>query len=220
MGSSQVVSFKYGEVIASLKESYDGGAADRDRMTKDPWKLAERQAFLDRLRPGQRLLEVGAGPGHDSVFFRDNGLRVTATDLSGEMVAFCRAKGLDAHVMDFLQLDFEPESFDAVWAALCLLHVPNSELPQVLARIHRLMKPGGLFFISVYGGEDDEGLHEGDKHVPKRFFSSRTDDQMKAFVEEFFEIADFRIVTPKNYRIQLVIARRPETTATPPRHEA
>ncbi|WP_020525670.1 class I SAM-dependent methyltransferase [Catelliglobosispora koreensis] len=198
----------YEEVIASLKDSYDADAATRDGQAKEPWKLAERESFLRRLTKGQKLLEIGAGTGHDSYFFQRNGLSVTATDLSPEMVARCRAKGLDAHVMDFLSLDFPPESFDAVWALNCLLHVPNKDLPRVLTAIHDLLKPGGLFFIGVYGGEAHEGIHDNDQAVPKRFFSRRTDEQLKAFVSECFEVVDFHPVTSGEYRIQVLIARR------------
>jgi 2-polyprenyl-3-methyl-5-hydroxy-6-metoxy-1,4-benzoquinol methylase len=47
---------------------------------------------------------VGAGPGHDSRYFQEQGLRVLCTDLSPTMVELCKAKGLDARVADFLSL--------------------------------------------------------------------------------------------------------------------
>ena len=68
------------------------------------------------------------------------------------MVERCRAKGIEAHVMDFLHLDFPAGSFDAVFAMNCLLHVPNQDLPAVLAAV-RSIRPGGLFFVGVYGGD-------------------------------------------------------------------
>ena len=52
---------RYDEVLGSLREAYDARAAWRDGLSKEPWKLAERQAFLERLTPGTRLLEIGAG---------------------------------------------------------------------------------------------------------------------------------------------------------------
>lgn len=64
-------------------------------------------------------------------------LQVVATDLSPAMVGFCRQKGLDAHVMDFLHLDFPAGSFDAVYALNCLLHVPNADLPECWRRSAR-----------------------------------------------------------------------------------
>src|SRR5688572_783106 len=104
---------RYSEVLASLRLAYDGGVEARDRVVKEPWKLAERELFLDRLRAAgaNRLLELGAGTGHDSVYFSEHGLEVVAIDLSPAMVAACRAKGVEAHVRDFLNLGFPDEAF-------------------------------------------------------------------------------------------------------------
>jgi SAM-dependent methyltransferase len=163
---------RYEDVIGSLREAYDGGAERRDVSGKASWKLVEREAFLRRLNAqgGGRLLEIGAGTGQDSVYFRENGLDVVAVDLAPAMVALCREKGVDAHVMDFLSLDFAPGSFDAVYALNCLLHVPNSDLPAVLEAIRAVTRPGGLFFLGVYGGGDvlGEGSFEWDDHRPSQ----------------------------------------------------
>lgn len=201
----------YGEIVASLRMSYDDGAERRDGMAKDPWKLAERQAFLDRLRAEGccRLLEVGAGTGQDSVFFAANGLDVTATDISPEMVARCRAKGIRAHVMDFLGLDFPTDSFDAVHAMNCLLHVPDADLPAVLTTVARLLRPGGLFFVGVYGGRDEQGVWDGDSHTPPRFFSRRTDARLQDFARRDFEIVNFHTVGDNQERFQSLTLRRP-----------
>ncbi|MFC4111030.1 class I SAM-dependent methyltransferase [Nonomuraea zeae] len=200
-------------MIDSLRAAYDGSAARRDGTAKTPWKLAERAAFLGRLRDGGcgRLLEIGAGPGQDSAYFRDSGLEVVAADLSPEMVALCRAKGLDAHVMDFLRLDFPPGSFDAVYALNCLLHVPDRELPAILDVVHTLLRPGGLFFLGVYGGGvlSGEGPFDGDDHQPPRFFSFRGDEQLKEFARQLFEIVDFHVVGSDELRFQSLTLRRP-----------
>jgi hypothetical protein len=51
--------------VDNLRVSYDGGAELRDRQDKQPWKVAERTAFLRRLQQAgcARLLEIGAGTG-------------------------------------------------------------------------------------------------------------------------------------------------------------
>ncbi|WP_203896463.1 class I SAM-dependent methyltransferase [Actinoplanes xinjiangensis] len=196
---------RYDEVLQPLREAYDNGAAWRDGISKEPWKLVERQAFRDRLAPGVRLLEVGAGTGQDSLFFQQQGLSVVAVDLSPVMVGHCRDKGVEAHVMDFLHLDFPAGSFDAVFAMNCLLHVPNRDLPAVLAAIRALLRPGGLLFVGVYGGaESAEGPIEGDQHVPPRFFSRRTDEQLAGFATDAgFDVVDFHPVdTGRGFRFQ------------------
>jgi SAM-dependent methyltransferase len=198
-----------------LRRAYDGAADQRDRRDKQQWKLAEREAFLRRL-PTQasstRMLEIGAGTGHDSAFFARHGIDVLATDMSPAMVARCRDKGLDARVMDFSRPDLAAGSFDAVYAMNCLLHVPNAELPAVLSSIAGVLRPGGLFFLGVYGGgeEPEEGPAEWDDHVPARFFSWRTDDQITQFASESFDIIDFHVAQAgADYRFQsLTLLRR------------
>jgi SAM-dependent methyltransferase len=84
---------RYDDVIGPLRAAYDARAGWRDGLDKEPWKVAERAAFLHRLRAGghRRLLEVGAGTGQDSAFFQGHGLDVVAVDVAPAMVAYCRA---------------------------------------------------------------------------------------------------------------------------------
>jgi SAM-dependent methyltransferase len=203
---------RYADVLASLRAAYDGGAAERDRTAKAPWKFAERERFLERLRDERcgRLLEIGAGTGQDSAYFQDSGLDVVATDLTPAMVDRCRRKGLDARVMDFLHLDFPPESFDAVYAFNCLLHVPDADLPAVLRAVHGVVRPGGLFFVGVYGSDEPhEGPLEHDHHDPPRFFSWRTDEQLQRYAREVFDVVDFHVLGPAGPHFQSLTLRRP-----------
>ena len=210
------MTIRYDDVLGPLREAYDGGAARRDGLSKEPWKLAERQAFVERLTPGTRLLEIGAGTGQDSSHFQQQGFAVVAADLSAAMGERCRAKGIEAHVMDFLHLDFPAGSFDAVFAMNCLLHVPNRDLPAVLAAVRTVLRPGGIFFVGVYGARDDdesaEGPLDGDWHVPPRFFSWRTDEQLLGFVVDArFDVVDFHSVDAVGGNwFQSLTLRRPD----------
>jgi SAM-dependent methyltransferase len=209
---------EYELIRRDLRASYGEAAAQRrDRYEKQAWKLTERAEFLRRLRQENygRLLEIGAGTGQDSRYFADAGLDVAATDMSPEMVSQCQAKGLAARVMDFSAPAFEPGSFDAVYAMNCLLHVPNSELPSVLTLIRELMRPGGLFFMGVYGGQGTEGPLADDDHVPPRFFSWRTDEQIQVFARQCFEMVDFHVVQhgADRNRFQALTLRRPRREA-------
>ncbi|MET7423498.1 class I SAM-dependent methyltransferase [Dactylosporangium sp. NPDC005555] len=210
---------RYDDVIGALRTAYDGRAAWRDRLTKEPWKVAERQAFRDRLAPGARLLEVGAGTGQDSLAFQEEGFEVVAADLSPAMVERCRAKGLEAHVMDLLRLEVPAGSFDAVFTMNCLLHVPNRDLPAALEAIRAVLRPGGLFFLGVFGGTHSaEGPIDGDEHVPPRFFSWRTDEQLLGLVTgggAGFDVVDFHTVgVERGRRFQSLTLRvSPSSTA-------
>jgi len=203
---------RYQDVTETLRTAYDGAVEHRDRLEKAPWKITERAGFLRRLRDDgcRRLLELGAGTGQDSAFFAGHGLQVVATDLSPQMVARCREKGLDARVMDFLHLDFPDGSFDAVYALNCLLHVPNADLPAVLEIIASVLRPGGLFFLGVYGRDAaEEGPLDDGVHDPPRFFSWRTDEQIQQFAGRCFDSVDFHVVGLGQLHFQSLTLRRP-----------
>ncbi|MCL4862018.1 MAG: methyltransferase domain-containing protein [Caldilineaceae bacterium] len=186
----------YEQVIQTLRAAYDRKVEERAQRPLAPWKVAERQHFLDLLRTEnkQTLLEIGAGAGHDCLFFQAHGLAVTAIDLSPAMVAHCRSQGLDAHVMDYAHITFAPESFDALYAVNCLLHVPKRDLPGILAKLALLLKADGLFYLGQYGGVDQEGVWEEDHYEPKRFYARYLDEQLQAVATEAFDLVAFRAV--------------------------
>jgi SAM-dependent methyltransferase len=202
----------YSQVMASLREAYDRKAGERDRQVIPAWKLEERQRFLALLQKEgkHRLLEIGAGTGACSKFFQEGGLDVVATDLSPENVRLCREKGLTAYEMDFHHLSFSSCSFDAVHALNCLLHVPQQDLPQVLQAIRAVLKPGGLFYLGVYGGKESEGTYPGDDYEPKRFFSFLSDEQIEGIATGFFALVDFRQIPleEEEFHFQALVLRR------------
>jgi SAM-dependent methyltransferase len=94
--------------------------------------------------------------------------------------------------MDLSDLDFPPRTFDAVYALNSLLHLPDRELPAALRGVRAVLRSGGLFYLGVYGELDHEGVWEDDAYEPKRFFSFRTDEQMREIVAGQFEVHSFR----------------------------
>ncbi len=181
---------------AALREFYDKSSEDREASETAGWKIRERESFLSLLQHEQKhtLLEVGAGVGRDAKFFQDQGLQVVCTDLSSQMVALCRQKRLDARVMDMSRLQFPRASFSAVYSLNSLLHLPKTEFPSVLREIERVLTPGGLFFLGVYGGYDHAGIREDDYLEPKRFFSFFSDDHIQAESVKVFDLLDFHSI--------------------------
>jgi SAM-dependent methyltransferase len=204
-----------------LIRAYDRHAAERDAHRIAPWKVREREAFLEALRAqgARTLLEVGSGPGHYGLYFLQNGLSVTCVDLSPEMVRLCREKGLDAHVMDALDLSFAEGAFDAAWVFNCLLHVPRAQMPQALGSLARVVAPGGLVYLGQYGGSSFEGIWESDHYEPKRFFSFLSDEDLRDLVEPWFEVHAFKREShgpPSEYGFQaLLLASRSEPGTLP-----
>ncbi|MBD8664965.1 class I SAM-dependent methyltransferase [Rhizobium sp. CFBP 8752] len=113
------------------------------------------EAFLSRLSPGARVLELGCGNGRDSGFMIERGFDVTPTDGVAEMAEQAsRRLGRTVAVLRFGDIA-SVAAYDGVWANACLLHTPINDLADILARIHRALRPGGIFYASYKtGGEE------------------------------------------------------------------
>ncbi|ASY69442.1 class I SAM-dependent methyltransferase [Sinorhizobium fredii] len=129
----------------------DNAAAYAGRTRRTP--EARLDKFLARLNPGASVLELGCGGGQDSAYMMARGFDVTPSDGSPEMAAeTARLLGRPVEVIRFEELCWR-ERFDGIWAEACLLHVPRTALPAVLARILLALKVGGVLQASFKAGD-------------------------------------------------------------------
>jgi SAM-dependent methyltransferase len=109
--------------------------------------------FLESLPKGAHILDAGCGSGRDTAEFISRGYKVTAIDACAELakVASERA-GIPVEVMRFQDMGFA-QAFDGVWTCASLLHVPRSEIDDVIERIILALHEGGIWFMSVMIGD-------------------------------------------------------------------
>jgi 2-polyprenyl-3-methyl-5-hydroxy-6-metoxy-1,4-benzoquinol methylase len=132
------------------------------------------EPFLALLRPGAHILDAGCGPGRDSRQFVELGYRVTAMDASTAMVEMAsKAIGQPVLLRRFQDVEFDAE-FDGIWANASLLHVPAREFDDVLRRLARALKPGGVLYMSLKIG-DGERIHDDG-----RFFCDYSESSLRA----------------------------------------
>jgi SAM-dependent methyltransferase len=183
-----------------LKDVYNRYARIRDTAERPSWKDIERRYALDAfLKNGStKLLEIGAGTCQDSIYFKEHGLDVTAIDFSEEHVKCCKEKNIKAIVMDVYDMDFQPDSFDAVYSMNCFLHIPKKDLPDVLKGVNRILSKAGLFYLGVYGDRDFEGkLRWTDYNAEERFFAFYMFEDFKRILESIFRVIDARVINIK-----------------------
>lgn len=200
------------QIKTNLIQAYNRQAEQRNKGGIEDWKVVERAYFLSLLQQQnkQSLLEIGTGHGRDSLFFQEQGFKVTGIDISLAMASLCRKKGIPAFVMDMVELGFENNSFDAVYALNSFLHLPKSEFPKALENACNVLKPAGLFYLGMYGGYDFEGIWDQDTYIPKRFFSFHSDENLRKILGVLFEIVYFRQIDlgEDNRPFQSVILRK------------
>lgn len=135
------------------------------------------QRFLEHLSEGTRILDFGCGSGRDTKYFLSKGFTVDAVDGSSEL---CRIAseytGIDVKQMLFQELD-AVEVYDGIWACASILHLPKDELADVLNRISRALKEGGILYTS-FKYSTFEGIRGG------RYFTDFTEESLKEFWNE------------------------------------
>ena len=127
------------------------------------------RAFAEGLH-GNRLLDVGCGPGIHARQFARLGLAVTAIDYSEAMIR--AATGLSsAGGPIYMHLDmrdigdaFPAGSFDGAWVSASLIHVPEPDVPRVLSGIHWVLAPNGIVRITLKSGLQGARMIRDDKY--------------------------------------------------------
>ncbi|SAL83902.1 cyclopropane-fatty-acyl-phospholipid synthase [Caballeronia choica] len=122
------------------------------------------------LRPGERFIDIGAGWGGLLLWAAEHyGVDATGITLSTKQHAYVNAlieqKGLQGRVrmllQDYRDVD-ESLPFDRVASVGMCEHVGRPNLPAYFAKIHRLLKPGGLLINhSVTAGGTDNPQPDG-----------------------------------------------------------
>ena len=97
------------------------------------------------LRLRGRTVDVGCGIG-DFLQFRPNTVGV---DVNAHTIAHCKARGLDARLMEPDVLPFENDSFDSALMDNVLEHI--AEPAALLRELHRVLRPEGRVLIGVPG---------------------------------------------------------------------
>lgn len=137
----------------------------------DPWPfytLVARDAATDldhRYGPltGQKIVDLGCGPGYYTRALRGRGADVTPLDNSEEEIFLPGGPPEGWMLGDAGDLPFEDASYDGAFCSNLLEHTPNT--PAVISEIARILKPGGWGYISwtnwysPWGGHDMSPYH-------------------------------------------------------------
>jgi ubiquinone/menaquinone biosynthesis C-methylase UbiE len=142
---------------AAPPEAWDAIAEGYDRyVAPQELDLANEALRLAGLEPGERFLDVAAGPGGLSLPASRLGAQVLATDWSPAMIkrfeARVREEGIsraEGRVMDCHALDLPDDSFDVTASQFGVMLVPDQ--PRALREMVRVTKPGGRVLLIAYG---------------------------------------------------------------------
>ena len=172
-------------------------ASHREQRLSDV-SLDQREAVLHWLsdlgRTDLNILEVGCGAGWLCPALKQFG-RVTATDLSDEVLARARVRVPDVRFIagDFSELSFESQ-FDIVVTLEVLSHVADHDA--FIAKLSALLRPGGYLMLATQNRPVLEKFNTVAPQQPghlRRWFDR---DELKALLSSHFEVLKIETLTP------------------------
>ena len=198
-----------------------GLSADRDAQPIalqqsfwDNWNAQHREASVGEVSSDQKkvvlawltnigrtdldILDVGCGSGWLDPSLKQFGA-VTATDLSADVLA--RMRGRIPHVEfiagDFMELPFEPASFDVAVSLEVLAHVADQRA--FVAKIHFLLRPGGWLMLATQNRPvlERHNMNSIQPAAPGQLRRWTDAGELRALIEPQFEIAQMFTKTPR-----------------------
>jgi SAM-dependent methyltransferase len=183
---------------ADLIAYYNAEARGRLRVAQGELRHALRARFVDRLRQEERrrMVDVGAGPGLDTVELASEGFDVVGVDLAFENGRAMRERGLRAVTASLYALPFPSAAFEALWTMSTFVHVPKNRFDAAMTEMTRLVAPGGLMGIGTWGGRDFEGTLETGELRPNRFFSHVPHERWRSMLARHGDVEVFDTFAP------------------------
>jgi ubiquinone/menaquinone biosynthesis C-methylase UbiE len=183
MDQSQLAVNTYNKIADKYANQYFDDTVDHPYIDR----------FLALLAHGARILDIGSGPGQFSKYIIDKGFEVVGIDLSREMVSISKQRVPQGkfQFMDMRRLDFPADSFDGIFCAYALIHIPTEEIPSTLKGFSRILKKGGYLEIAVQQGDPDHIISEPFMPTEKMFFNFFSSERLSQFLTD----AGFQIIS-------------------------
>lgn len=148
-----------------VRAYYDENAVrEWERLEENPFEFKFTTYMMERwIKPGDRILDIGGGPGRYSIYFSQKGCDVTLVDLSEGNIALAKTKAREAGVSfpafakDCLELDeLNLGCFDHVLLMGPLYHLKEETAQKraVSIALSHLKRGGKLYvsFILLFAG--------------------------------------------------------------------
>ena len=152
--------------------------------------------WLQYLPADARLLDLGCGGGQDAGDLAQRGYRVVGLDRTRALLSAGRRRYCSLPLVraDLRELPFQAMSFNGLWAAASLIHLPKPDARRILTDLYRLVRPGGLFAATMTHGLKSRRVTDG--WLPGRYVARwRKDELARAVRRAGWKILELKVVT-------------------------
>ena len=140
-----------------------------------PSLSAEKSLKIFKEKKINRIVELGAGLGRDSILFAKNSIHTFALDYSKAGIKIINQKNKENNLSNFLStkvfdirkdLPFEDSSIEGIYShMLYCMALSDEDLKKLNSEILRVLKPGGINIYTVRHIDDGDfknGIHRGE----------------------------------------------------------
>ena len=112
--------------------------------------------FISMLPEKSKILDLGCGAGHDSLYFVSKEFSVTALDASQKILeTIPKHPNIEIINSDFISFK-NKKNFSGIWSSFSLQHIKKKYLLSTVQFLEKYLLHQGIFYI---------GIHEGNKEL-------------------------------------------------------
>lgn len=179
-------------IESQLRTYYETEAARQLRPDPDPRRRRLREEFAAEVASSGRrsVLDVGAGPAVDHEPFVAAGVRYVGVDLAVGNGVLAAAAGQIVVPGSLYALPFRSSAFTACWSMSTYQHVPDDRIDDALAEMVRVLAPGALVAVGLWGGRDEviESTASTTGLTLPRHFTLRTHERIRSILARHLDI--------------------------------
>ena len=146
----------------------------------DPSLSAKKALKLFKEKNINKIVEIGAGLGRDTIFFAKNAIHTIALDYSLSGIKVINQKTNKGNLSNYIstklfdvreKLPFKDNSIDACYShMLYCMALTIADLQKLNNEIHRILKPNGLNIYTVRHTND--GDYKNGKHIGEDLYEN------------------------------------------------
>lgn len=114
--------------------------------------------FLSNFKFKPRILDLGCGPGHETMRIHSLGVEVVGVDFSSESIKIARERNPNCTflIKDYFELDQSIGLFDGVFSSGSIIHISYERLPKLIEILNKLIKNKGFLELIIQKGEGEK----------------------------------------------------------------
>ena len=190
------------EILNQQSQHWESNFSSKPEMFGLNPSLAAKKALkIFKIEKINKIVELGAGLGRDTIYFAKNSIHVEALDYSPSGIKIINQKInqnnfsnlVNTKILDVRKtLPFEDNSIDGFYShMLYCMALTTSDLENLNKEIHRILKPGGINIYTVRHTNDGdfkkgvqiaEDMYENDGFIVHFFSKNKINSLMNGFV--------------------------------------